>query len=63
MPRASAFVALPLLAALGGLGCGTPPPASLVPDARAALARVHATQDCGLGIHASAKIAPFSTAK
>lgn len=43
----------------GGAGCGTPPPASQVPDARAALARLHATQDCGLGIQASAKIDHF----
>jgi len=47
------------LAALGLGGCGTRPPASQVPDARAALDRVHATQDCGLGIHASAKIDHF----
>ncbi len=40
-------------------GCGTPPPASQVPNARAALDRVHATQDCGLGIHATAKIDHF----
>jgi hypothetical protein len=30
-----------------------------MPDARAALTRVHATQDCGLGIHANAKIDHF----
>ena len=40
-------------------GCGTPPPASRVPTARAAVQRVHATQDCGLGIHATAKIDHF----
>jgi hypothetical protein len=40
-------------------GCGTPPPASQVPDARAALQRLHASQDCGLGIHAEAKIDHF----
>jgi hypothetical protein len=40
-------------------GCGTPPPASQVPNARAALDRVHASQDCGLGIQASAKIDHF----
>ena len=40
-------------------GCGTPPPASKVPTARAAVDRVHATQDCGLGIHANAKIDHF----
>ncbi len=41
------------------VGCGTPPPASQVPDARAALDRLHATQDCGIGIHANAKIDHF----
>src|SRR5688572_25054822 len=40
-------------------GCGTPPPASQVPSARAAVDRIHATQDCGIGIHASAKIDHF----
>ena len=45
--------------ALAGLGCGTPPPASRVPSARAAIDRVHATQDCGLGIQAAAKIDHF----
>ena len=40
-------------------GCGTPPPASKVPSARAAVDRVHATQDCGIGIHAAAKIDSF----
>lgn len=40
-------------------GCGTPPPASQVPTARAALDRVNASQDCGLGIQASAKIDHF----
>jgi len=59
MTRAGAFAPLPILAALGCMACGTPPPASLVPDARAALQRVHATQDCGQGIHASAKIDHF----
>lgn len=40
-------------------GCGRPPPASKVPTARAALDRIHATQDCGIGIHATAKIDHF----
>lgn len=40
-------------------GCGTPPPASKIPTARAAVDRVHATQDCGIGIHATAKIDHF----
>lgn len=41
-------------------GCGMPPPASQVPTARAAVTRVHATQDCGVGLHATAKIDQFS---
>src|SRR5690606_5844201 len=58
----------PMRLALGGLavsvlalasGCGTPPPASQLPSARAALDRVHASQDCGLGIQAAAKIDHF----
>lgn len=47
------------LASAAALGCGTPPPASQVPSARAALDRLHASQDCGIGIHASAKIDQF----
>jgi hypothetical protein len=52
---------LGVLGALGGgtLGCGTPPPASRVPTARAAVDRIHATQDCGIGIHANGKIDHF----
>jgi hypothetical protein len=45
--------------AAGLVGCGVPPPASQVPNARAALSRVHETQDCGIGVHASAKIDHF----
>src|SRR5438093_1160529 len=42
------------------IGCGTPPPASQVPDARSALNRLHATQDCMIGVHAKkAKIDHF----
>lgn len=52
------FALLSLLAS-GVVGCGTPPPVSQVPNARAALDRVHATQDCGGGIQASAKIDHF----
>lgn len=59
--RAPSFVAISLFGALYA-GCGTPPPASVVPSARAALDRVHATQDCGIGIHASAKIDHFGKA-
>lgn len=44
---------------VGLSGCGTAPPPSKVPTARAAVERVHATQDCGLGIHATAKIDHF----
>ncbi len=40
-------------------GCGTAPPASKFPTARAAVDRVHASQDCGIGIHANAKIDHF----
>ncbi|MBX3228167.1 MAG: hypothetical protein KIT84_26920 [Labilithrix sp.] len=56
------FVA-PLVVASGllaGTGCGTPPPVSRMPTARAATDRVHATQDCGLGVHATAKIDQFN---
>lgn len=59
MTRAGALVVLASFASLASMGCGTPPPASQVPDARAALQRLHATQDCGLGIHAAAKIDHF----
>lgn len=51
--------ALALFAALAATGCGTPPPTSQFPTARAALDRMHASQDCGLGIQASAKIDHF----
>ena len=54
-----ARVPLLLFAALGSAACGTPPPASVLPDARAAIARMRATQDCGLGIQAGAKIDHF----
>ncbi|MDB4941477.1 MAG: hypothetical protein JWP97_1011 [Labilithrix sp.] len=64
--RAAAGRLLPcsLLAVLSiaTTACGTPAPASRVPDARAALSRVHASQDCGLGIHANAKIDHFGKA-
>lgn len=40
-------------------GCGTPPPPSQVPSARAAVDRVRATQSCGIGIHTAAKIDHF----
>lgn len=41
-------------------GCGAAAPVSQVPTARAAVDRVNATQDCGIGIHATAKIDQFS---
>ena len=53
------------LAALGGLlalaavACGNPPPASQPPSARAAIDRLRATQECGLGVQAAAKIDHF----
>jgi hypothetical protein len=53
------FVALAAVTALSLAGCGTAPPASQVPDARAAIDRLHATQDCGVGVQASAKIDHF----
>lgn len=40
-------------------GCGKPPPPSQVPSARAAVDRVRASQDCGIGIHTNAKIDVF----
>lgn len=50
--------------ALGALalvtGCGTPPPASQVPSAQAAIDRLRATQDCGGGIHTSGKVDLFA---
>lgn len=48
-----------LLVGVLASGCGTPPPASQVPSARDALNRLHASQDCGLGVQASAKIDHF----
>jgi outer membrane lipoprotein-sorting protein len=45
---------------LGSLGCGaTPPPASQVPNAQAALDRLRATGECETAIQASAKIDHF----
>ena len=58
MLRAS-VAALPALL-LFASGCGHPPPVSQVPSARAAVTRIHATQDCGIGIHATAKIDSFN---
>lgn len=55
----TAAVSLCAIAALASMGCGTPPPVSQVPDARAAITRLRESQDCGLGIQASAKIDHF----
>ncbi len=59
MSSRSLVALVPIGALVVMTGCGNPPPASLVPSARAALDRVHATQDCGGGIQASAKIDHF----
>lgn len=56
------FVGRGSLAFVGIAGvsaCGTRPPVSPIPTARAAIERLHASQDCGLGIHATAKIDHF----
>src|SRR5690242_2548710 len=47
------------LGSLALVGCGSAPPRSQLPDARAALDRLHASQDCGIGIQAAAKIDHF----
>lgn len=57
--RALPTLAVPALAASLTAGCGARPPASPLPNARAALDRIYATQDCGLGVHATAKIDHF----
>jgi hypothetical protein len=59
IPDARAYARYAAVLATLLVGCGTPPPASQVPDARSALQRLHATQDCGIGIHANAKIDHF----
>jgi hypothetical protein len=57
MTRVRAILAL--ATALVSAGCGIKPPASPVPSVRRALERLHATQDCGVGVHATAKIDHF----
>lgn len=57
LPVPGALASAVLAVLLGG--CGTPPPPSKLPTARAAVDRVHATQDCGIAIHANAKIDHF----
>ncbi len=52
-------VAVPILALLSVAGCGSPPPASQPPSARAAIDRLHDAQDCALGVQAAAKIDHF----
>lgn len=56
----AASVALAAFAALAGLGCGTPPPASVFPDASAALDRMKATYACVNGVQGVAKVDHFS---
>jgi hypothetical protein len=58
-PASAALFALVGAFGLATQACGSPPPASQMPNARAALDRLHASQDCGLGIQASAKIDHF----
>jgi hypothetical protein len=55
----SSLLAILLLGLGATAGCGTPPPPSQVPTGRAAVQRVQATQDCGIGVHASSKIDHF----
>jgi hypothetical protein len=40
-------------------GCGAAAPTSQIPTVRAAVDRIHATRDCGIGIHATAKVDAF----
>lgn len=59
MLRSAPAVVVALL--LAATGCGTPPPASQMPSAQAAIDRLRATQDCGAGIHATAKADLFGS--
>jgi hypothetical protein len=59
MFRPSTLTAAVISVVALALGCGTHPPVSQFPTARVAVDRVHATRDCGLGIHATAKIDHF----
>jgi hypothetical protein len=56
-PRLSPFA--PLLACLSAACVSVPPPASQVPDAAAAIARLRATGDCESSLKAKAKIDHF----
>jgi hypothetical protein len=51
---------LPFLA-LALAGCSVPPPRSPLPDANAAIARMRATNECGTGVQAAAKLDHFGT--
>ncbi len=55
---ASVIVAL---ASVGGLGCPSKPPASQLPSAQAAVDRMRATNACGTGVQADAKLDYFSS--
>lgn len=59
MDLRSAAGLLALFASSVLTGCGTPPPPSRLPTPRAAVERVHASNDCGIGVHAAAKIDHF----
>lgn len=54
--------AVPLLfLLLVSTGCGTPPPRSPLPSARAGLDRLASTGQCGVGVHAHAKVDQFGS--
>lgn len=58
--RTLALRAAPLLFTVAlASGCGTPPPPSQLPTARAGLDRLKSTGQCGLGVHAQAKVDQF----
>ena len=59
MRRFGQLVALACLVGIPAVGCGIKAPVSPMRSARTALDRLHATQDCGFGIHANAKIDHF----
>jgi hypothetical protein len=57
--RSAGLACFATLALTALASCGVRPPESKVPSGRAAIDRVHATQDCGIGVHATAKIDHF----
>ncbi len=62
MPPCLGARSLLLFLASAGVACGAvPPPASQVPDASSAIARLRATGDCETALKAKAKIDHFST--